>query len=107
MYLYIRSRRQRLQLFPTVSPVIGCGVDTSTPNGRLVFGIFGSIAEVERELIRDRIRSGIALAKSRGKQLGRQREWNGQRSYGYSRTMAPRRVRQPRCIGKAFSLVLH
>ena len=28
------------------------GIDTSTPNGRLVFGIFGSIAEFERELIR-------------------------------------------------------
>jgi DNA invertase Pin-like site-specific DNA recombinase len=49
------------------------GVDTSTPNGRLVFGIFASIAEFERELIRDRVRSGIALAKSHGKQLGRPR----------------------------------
>jgi DNA invertase Pin-like site-specific DNA recombinase len=49
------------------------GVDTSTPNGRLIFGIFASIAEFERELIRDRVRSGIALAKSRGKRLGRPR----------------------------------
>jgi len=32
------------------------GVDTSTPNGRLIFGIFASIAEFERELIRDRVR---------------------------------------------------
>ena len=47
------------------------GVDTSTPNGRLVFGIFASIAEFERELIRDRVRSGIAAAKAKGKRIGR------------------------------------
>jgi len=47
------------------------GVDTSTPNGHLVFGIFASIAEFERGLIRERVRSGLAAV--RAKRLGRPR----------------------------------
>jgi DNA invertase Pin-like site-specific DNA recombinase len=49
------------------------GVDTSTPNGRLVFGIFASIAEFERELIRSRVRSGTAQARAKGRRVGRPR----------------------------------
>ena len=49
------------------------GIDTSTPNGRLVFGIMASIAEFERELIRDRVKSGIQHARAKGKRLGRPR----------------------------------
>jgi DNA invertase Pin-like site-specific DNA recombinase len=51
------------------------GVDTSTPNGRLVFGIFASIAEFERELIRDRVKSGLRNAVARGQRLGRPRKF--------------------------------
>jgi DNA invertase Pin-like site-specific DNA recombinase len=47
------------------------GVDTSMPNGRLIFGIFASIAEFERELICDRVRSGLRNARAKGKRLGR------------------------------------
>jgi DNA invertase Pin-like site-specific DNA recombinase len=49
------------------------GVDTSTANGRLIFGIFASIAEFERELIRERVRSGLRHAVAKGKVLGRPR----------------------------------
>lgn len=47
------------------------GVDTSTANGRLVFAIFASLAEFERELIRERVRSGLKHAVDKGKVLGR------------------------------------
>jgi DNA invertase Pin-like site-specific DNA recombinase len=49
------------------------GVDTSSANGRLFFNIFASIAEFERELARDRVRSGLAAARAKGKRLGRPR----------------------------------
>ena len=49
------------------------GVDTSTPNGRLILGIFASIVEFEREQIWDRVLSGLAAARARGRQLGRSR----------------------------------
>lgn len=49
------------------------GTDTSTPNGRLVFGIFASIAQFERELIVARTKSGMLAAARRGAKIGRPR----------------------------------
>ena len=46
-------------------------VDTSTPTGKLVFTIVAALAEFERELIRERVRAGLAAARRRGKHLGR------------------------------------
>jgi DNA invertase Pin-like site-specific DNA recombinase len=46
-------------------------LDTSTPSGRLVFGVLSTVAEFERDLLRERVRSGIAQAKRAGKRLGR------------------------------------
>jgi len=46
-------------------------VDTTTAQGRLVFRIFASLAEFERELIRERTVAGLASAKRRGHLLGR------------------------------------
>ena len=47
------------------------GIDTSTPGGKLVFHIFASLAEFERELIRERTRAGLAAARARGRRGGR------------------------------------
>jgi DNA invertase Pin-like site-specific DNA recombinase len=46
-------------------------IDTSTPNGRLVFNIFGSLAQFERELIKERTLAGLASARARGRSGGR------------------------------------
>ena len=49
------------------------GVDTSSPQGRMVFGVMASLAEFERELIRERVLSGLRRAKLQGKAIGRPR----------------------------------
>jgi DNA invertase Pin-like site-specific DNA recombinase len=46
-------------------------LDTSTPSGRLVFGVLSTVAEFERDLLRERVRAGIAQAKRAGKRIGR------------------------------------
>jgi DNA invertase Pin-like site-specific DNA recombinase len=50
----------------------GLQFDLTTAQGRLIANIFGAIAEFEAELIRERVKSGLATAKARGKKLGRQ-----------------------------------
>ncbi len=47
------------------------GIDTSTPAGRMVAGVFASLAELERELIHERAAVAREAAKARGKQTGR------------------------------------
>jgi DNA invertase Pin-like site-specific DNA recombinase len=46
-------------------------VDTSTPTGKMVFTVLGAVAELERNLIVERVRAGLRHARSKGKQLGR------------------------------------
>lgn len=47
------------------------GMDTTTPTGKLLFSIFGAIAEFERNLIIDRVNAGIKSAKARGVHCGK------------------------------------
>jgi DNA invertase Pin-like site-specific DNA recombinase len=46
-------------------------IDTTTSGGRLVFNIFGSLAEFEREIIKERTNAGLQAARSRGRNGGR------------------------------------
>lgn len=49
----------------------GANIDTTTANGRLIFGIFAALAEFEAELIRERTMAGLAAARARGRSGGR------------------------------------
>jgi len=46
-------------------------IDTTTAGGRLVFHVFGALAEFEHNLIRDRTVAGLAAARARGRKGGR------------------------------------
>ncbi len=49
----------------------GAEIDTTTANGRLIFSIFASLAEYERELISERTKAGLASARARGRKGSR------------------------------------
>src|SRR5450631_26922 len=46
-------------------------IDTTTPSGRLVFHVFGALAEFERELVRERTRAGLDAARAGATAVGR------------------------------------
>jgi len=48
-------------------------IDLSTPSGRLMFHVIAAMAEFERELIKERVRAGVANARAKGKRIGRKR----------------------------------
>lgn len=51
-------------------------IDTTSPGGKLVFHIFGALAEFERNLIRDRTKAGLEAARARGRKGGRPKRLN-------------------------------
>jgi DNA invertase Pin-like site-specific DNA recombinase len=75
-----RLARSLRQLIETVDDLSTRGIgfasvteaiDTTTPGGKMIFHVFGALAEFERELIRERTSSGLSAAKARGVRLGR------------------------------------
>jgi DNA invertase Pin-like site-specific DNA recombinase len=68
-------------------------IDTTTPQGRLILNLFGSLAEFEREVIRDRTQAGLSAARARGRLGGARKAFPAR----------PKRRRTPpkRCIARA------
>jgi DNA invertase Pin-like site-specific DNA recombinase len=56
----------------SVMAMNGMAFDLSSPHGRMMATLLAGIAEFERELIQERVRSGLAAARARGRKLGRQ-----------------------------------
>jgi DNA invertase Pin-like site-specific DNA recombinase len=83
-----RLGRSLRQLMDTVAELEARGIalysltenlDTSSAGGRLVFHIFGALAEFERDLIRERTLAGLAAARARGHVGGRPTVMNAQK----------------------------
>lgn len=55
----------------SVIATTGLQFDLTTPQGKLIASVMASLAEFERDLVRERVCSGLAAAKAKGKQLGR------------------------------------
>ena len=75
-----RLSRSLVDLVTTLDELHACGIDlylhqqaidTTTPAGKLSFGIFAALAEFESELIRERTMAGLAAARARGRNGGR------------------------------------
>lgn len=76
-------------------------IDTTKPSGKLIFHIFGAIAEFEREIIRERIILGLQRARKQGKKLGRpkgKKDTKRRRRSGYyqrwSKKSSPSKTRE-------------
>lgn len=82
VWRFDRFARSLSHLVNTLEELRGLGIgfvsyqesiDTSTPQGRMMFGVMASLAEFERCLIAERVVCGLRRAKARGKRLGRPR----------------------------------
>src|SRR3954465_10982435 len=63
-------------------------LDTTTSGGKLIFHVFGALAEFERDLIRERTHAGLAAARARGRLFGR------------PKALTPKKVEQLRTLAK-------
>src|SRR5499425_2739329 len=68
-------------------------IDTSTPMGKMIFTVLGAVAELERNLIKERVQMGISRARKQGKRLGRpKRIFDKEKASTMLQTMSVREV---------------
>jgi DNA invertase Pin-like site-specific DNA recombinase len=79
------------------------GFDTTTPGGKLVFHLFGALAEFERELLRERTMAGLAAARARGRLGGRKRKMTA-KDIAMAKTLMADKTNSPRDIAKRFGV---
>lgn len=77
----------------------GAQLDTSTAQGRMLFGIFGALAEYERELIAERTRAGLAASRARGRKGGRPFKLN-KSSLQYAASLMSSKSTNPRKLAE-------
>ena len=62
-------------------------IDTTTPGGKLVFHVFGALAEFERDLTRERTHAGLAAARARGRTGGRPKKLSDPKQLALARRL--------------------
>lgn len=62
-------------------------IDTTTSGGKLIFHVFGALAEFERDLIRERTHAGLAAARARGRTGGRPKKLTDPRQLELARSL--------------------
>ena len=81
-----RSLKELIQMVETLSKrgiqinSLDDNIDTTTPQGKFFFHVFGAVAEFERDLIRQRTMAGLAAARARGRSGGRPRKMNREKT---------------------------
>ena len=70
-------------------------IDTTSSNGRLVFNLFATLAEFERDVIRERTRAGLTAARARGRKGGRPRGRGSGETEGCAGASEGSRIQHP------------
>ena len=81
-----RSLKELIQMVETLSKrgiqinSLDDNIDTTTPQGKFFFHVFGAVAEFERDLIRQRTMAGLTAARARGRSGGRPCKMNREKT---------------------------